>query len=121
MVWREHQTASYPNRLARSDRSLPLLACTDREGDEGRVEYSRCEHFLTRWNHKGPIKHVCDGHPRCEIAIPLTVPIVAASIDDEVQLRTLNVGIGSVGEPDREPSAGTGSLLGATVLTGAFG
>jgi hypothetical protein len=121
VVWREHQTASYPNRLARSDRSLPLLAFTDREGDEGRVVYSRCEHFHTRWNHKGPITHVCHGHPRCEIAIPLTVPIAAASIDDDVQLKTLTAGIGSVGEPDREPSVGTGSLLGATVLTGAFG
>jgi hypothetical protein len=116
VVWREHQTASYPNRLARSDRDRPLLACTDREGDEGRVVYSRCEHFLTRWNHKGPITHVCHGHPRCEIAITPTVPIVAPWIDD-VQLKTLTAGIGGVGEPDHEPSVGTGLLLGATVPT----
>ena len=82
--------------------------------------YSRCEHFLICWNHEGPIKNACHGRTRREIAIPLPVPIVAASIDDDVQLRTLNVGIGSVGEPDREPRVGTGSLLGATVLTGAF-
>jgi hypothetical protein len=56
--------------------------------------------------------------PRCEIALTPTVRIVA-SIDDDVQLKTPNAGIGSVGEPDREPSVGTGSLLGATVLTGA--
>jgi hypothetical protein len=97
-------------------RDRPILAFTDREGDEGRVVYSRCEHFLTRWNHKGPIKHVCDGHPRCEIALTPTVPIVA-SIDDDVQLKTLTAGIGGVGEPDHEPSVGTGSLLGATVPT----
>jgi hypothetical protein len=53
--------------------------------------------------------------PRCEIALTPTVRIVA-SIDD-VQLKTPNAGIGSVGEPDREPSVGTGSLLGATVPT----
>ena len=96
-------------------RDRPILAFTDREGDEGRVMYimySMCEHFLTCWNHKGPIKHVCHGHPRCEIAVTLTVPIAASSIDDDVQLRTLNVGMSSVGEQDCEPSVGTGSLLG---------
>jgi hypothetical protein len=54
--------------------------------------------------------------PRREIALTPTVRIVA-SIDDDVQLKTLTAGIGGVGEPDREPSVGTGSLLGATVPT----